>query len=81
MSKNVSQDVAEKDIETLVNAAQLDTNGALRCCISIGSDNINHLFVFQVMQGDKIYMILKFPDELQKELEKYKATLANLQKQ
>ena len=54
----------EKDIEALVNAAHLDTNGILRCCISLGNDPRTHLFVFQVLPGDKIYMILKFPDTL-----------------
>lgn len=54
----------EKDIEALVNAAHLDTNGILRCCISLGNDPRTHLFVFQVLPGDKIYMILKFPETL-----------------
>lgn len=70
-------DTGDKDIEALVNAAHLDTDGILRCCISLGADPRTHLFVFQVLQGDKIYMILKFPETLQATLNEYKKKAAD----
>jgi len=36
----------DKDIESLVNAVHLDTNGVLKCIISIGEEPRTHLYVF-----------------------------------
>ena len=59
------EDDKQQQVEELVNQAHLQTNGVLRCCLSLkeGSE-YNHVFVFIVMQDvDKLYMILRFPDE------------------
>lgn len=62
----------EHEIEQLVNQAHLDTNANLRCCISVKADSLNHFFIYQVLPGDKMYMVLKFHDHLQKSLDAYK---------
>ena len=36
----------DKEIEQLINETHLETNGILRCCISLGTDTRTHLFVF-----------------------------------
>ena len=61
----------EDQMECDVNSTHLSTNGHLRCCISLGADPRTHLFVFTVMQGDKVYMLIKFPGELQTALDKF----------
>ena len=49
------------EIENLINSAHLDNQGILRCSIAVGdSSNRAHLFVFEVLDGDRLYMIMRF---------------------
>ena len=44
----------------------------MRCCLALdnGTDEFTHLFIFVVDNSvDKIYMVMKFPDELQEKLD------------
>jgi len=53
--------VQREEVENLINQAHLDNNGHLRCSIAIGeANNRSHFFVFEEMDGDRIYMIMRF---------------------
>ena len=55
----------------MINQTHLYENGVLRCCLSLGNGQggYTHIFVFQVdFDVDRMYMILKFPDQFQTEL-------------
>ena len=58
-----------QEIETLINKAHLDNQGILRCSISVGPVNQrSHVFVFEEMDGDRLYLIMKFQPQLQSKL-------------
>lgn len=59
----------KQKIEEIVGEAHLQTNGILRCAVTIGdAANRAHLFVFQVFSGDRLYMVMKFQEGLQNHL-------------
>lgn len=62
-------DQLHDDVEALVNTVHLDSNGILRCAITVGHQaNRVHLFVFEQYEGDRLYMIMKFKEGLQEML-------------
>lgn len=65
-----SPEQQRESIESLVNQAHLDTEGILRCVVSIGQPNRrSHMFIFSVEpEEDHLYMIMKFPESLQDKL-------------
>lgn len=68
---NASVEQHRLDVETTINQAHLYQNGVLRCCLSLANGaSYTHVFVFQVdLDVDRMYMILKFPDQFQESLE------------
>lgn len=68
--KNTSAEQQRLAVESLINQAHLETQGILRCSIAIGKGaNRTHLFIFEVMDGDKLYMIMRFQEQLQNQLD------------
>ena len=58
----------------------MDNQGILRCAVAIGqAKNRAHFFVFQVYEGDRLYMIMRFKDQLQTQLDLYKQKSAKQQ--
>ena len=50
-----------REIENLINQAHLDNQGILRCAIALGEAHSRaHMFVFEVFDGDRLYMIMRF---------------------
>ena len=71
----------ESEVEQLVTNTQVISNGDLRCVISLGNSGIcPHFFVCNVNTKSKMSMIIRFPGELQTDLETFKKKLADKSK-
>ena len=71
---SAQQEDQRQAVEVLINEQHLDQNGVLRCSIAVGAPNaLTHLFVFEQLDGDRLYMVRRFDESHQAQL--------NLQKQ
>ena len=56
-----------QEIDVKINEVHMTSQGILRCVISLGStpNKQDHIFVFHEEDGDRMYMIMRFQQQLQ----------------
>lgn len=64
-SENLRQEVDEK-----INGIHMQSQGILRCVISLPTNpgHYQHVFVYNEEDGDRMYMIMRFQQQLQASL-------------
>ena len=65
-NSQLSTEEHRRAIEDVTNQGHLYQSGVLRACLTLNglNEDLIHLFVFIVEQDvDKMYMVMKFPDE------------------